>query len=85
MSMIPVSPADLAKTLRIWLTIIGQRRPDILRNIWTRRGEEYDGEKIEFARTELVRTLVENLERAKWQVVRRETMHDRLMDRDAEG
>lgn len=85
MPTIRVTPAELALTLRIWLTVIGQRRPDILRNLWTRRGEDYDREKIEFARTELARTIVENLERAHWQVMREETMHDRLHGRDEDG
>lgn len=85
MPTIRVTPAELALTLCIWLTVIGQRRPDILRNLWTRRGEDYDREKIEFARTELARTIVENLERAHWQVMREETMHDQLHGRDQDG
>lgn len=50
---IPVSRAELATNIRIWLAVLGQRRPSILRDLWTRRGEDYDGPKIERARRDL--------------------------------
>lgn len=54
---ITVTLAELATNIRIWLVVFGQRRPAVLRDLWTRRGEEYDRAKIEHARTELANHL----------------------------
>lgn len=58
---VTVSIAELATNLRIWLVVLGQRRPDMLRNLWTRRGEDYDREKIERARHDLSTHLAEKI------------------------
>jgi hypothetical protein len=84
MPKIRVSTDELAKSFRIWLTVIAQRQPSILRELWTRKGEQIDRQKIDFARGQLAKTLAENLERSNWHVVREETTHDRT-DRNAEG
>jgi hypothetical protein len=75
-SRITVSTADLTKTFNIWLTVIRQRRPSLLRDLWTRRGEEHDGEKIRSAQVELARELAERLKTAKWEVSRNRTSQD---------
>jgi len=54
---IRVTVDELARNIRIWLTVLGQRRPNLLRDLWTRRGEDYDGPKIDHARTELAKDL----------------------------
>lgn len=36
-SRIIISTADLIKTFNIWLSVIRQRRPDMIRDLWTRR------------------------------------------------
>lgn len=58
---VTVSIAELATNLRIWLVVLGQRRPDVLRNLWTRRGEDHDREKIERARYDLSSHLAEKI------------------------
>lgn len=78
MPKIRVSTDELAKTFRIWLTVVGQRRPSLLRDLWTRRGEDHDRDKIQHARHELARTLAENLERSRWEVVREEQYQDQF-------
>jgi hypothetical protein len=83
MPKIRISPDELAKSFRIWLAIIAQRQPSILRDLWTQKGERIDREKIDFARGRLAKILAENLERSRWEVMREETMRDR-MDRIAE-
>jgi hypothetical protein len=83
MSKIRVPTDELAKSFRIWLNVIAQRQPSILRDLWTRKGEQKDSEKIAFARDRLAKTLADNLALARWQVMRNETMHDRT-DRLAE-
>jgi hypothetical protein len=75
---IDVTTEALTRTLIIWLTAAGQRRPSLLRDLWTRRGEEHDAQRIQHARHELARFLAEQFRTAKWRVVRAETMHDRL-------
>lgn len=52
---------ELERNLRIWLSVISQRRASVLRDLWTRRGEEYDATRIEHARHELARYLAEKL------------------------
>lgn len=73
MTRVKVTSAELAQTFRIWLKVIAQRRASFLRDLWTRRGEEYDRDRIDAARTELARELSENLARAGWEVTRRPT------------
>jgi hypothetical protein len=73
---IRVSTAELAKVFVIWLIVIGQRRADILRDLWTRRGDEHDAAKIMRARGELARELSERLALANWDVMREETTQD---------
>lgn len=75
---IVVGTDDLMKTIHIWLTVIGQRRPALIRDLWTRRGEQYDCEKQEHARRELARCLAENFKTAKHEVTRAENNHDRM-------
>ena len=52
---------ELERNLRIWLSVISQRRASVLRDLWTRRGEDYDATRIEHARHELARYLAEKL------------------------
>jgi len=48
---------ELETNLRIWLSVLSQRRASVLRDLWTRRGEDYDATRIEHARHELARYL----------------------------
>jgi len=74
--MIRISPAELMQALQIWIAIIGQRQPSLLRDLWTRRGEDHDSRKIDAARRELGRALAQRFETANWEVMREETNHD---------
>ena len=56
-----VEVPELAQNLRIWLSVLSQRRASLLRDLWTRRGEDYDATKIEHARHELARYLAEKI------------------------
>jgi hypothetical protein len=56
-----VTAAELASNIRFWIAVLGQRRPSILRDLWTRRGEEYDGPRIERARRDLAEHLAEKI------------------------
>lgn len=84
-SRVIVSTADLIKTFNIWLSVIRQRRPDMIRDLWTRRGEDYDGEKIRTAQRELARELAERLHTAKWQVSREPTSQDAIWQAERAG
>ncbi len=74
--MIRVTPQELMQALQIWLKIIGQRQPSLLRDLWTRRSEEIDQRRIDAARRELARALAQKFETANWHVLRDETVHD---------
>ena len=84
-SRITVSTADLIKTFNIWLSVIRQRRPDMIRDLWTRRGEDYDGPKIRAAQHELARELAERLHTATWQVSRQPTSQDAFWQAERAG
>ena len=75
---IPVQTAELARTFRIWLTVLAQRRPALLRDLWTRRGEDADRLKLDHARSELARELAERLAVNKWEVTREPTPQEQL-------
>lgn len=72
-----ISADELTRALLIWLIVLGQRRPALLRNLWTRRGEEHDAAKIEHARRELARHLAEKLIGSGWEVTRNADSLDR--------
>jgi hypothetical protein len=76
-SRVAVSTDELARTIAIWLTVLGQRRPSVLRDLWTRR-EGCDGARQDHARHELARYLAEKMTTARHEVTRRETSYDRL-------
>lgn len=76
MPTIRVTPAELEQTLRLWLRIIGQRQPNLLRDIWSRRGDEYDATKIERAKRKFARVLTQRFLTAGWDVMRPETSSD---------
>lgn len=78
MGKIRVGTADLAQTFKIWLTVIGQRRPDILRHLVTHKGETQNPERVNFAKAELARELSERLNRNQWHVMREELPQDRI-------
>lgn len=63
MSELPtvVELPELERAIRIWLTLLYQRRPAVIRDLWTRRGEEHDGQKIEHARREFARFIAEKM------------------------
>ena len=75
---IRVEPRELEQAIHIWLKIIGQRQPSLLRDLWSRRGDEYDSDKLERTRAEFARTLAQRFLTAKWDVLREETMHDAI-------
>lgn len=69
-SRVIVGVPELEKNLRIWFSVLAQRRPSLLRDLWTRRGEEYDATKIEHARHELARFLAEKILYGSHQLMR---------------
>jgi hypothetical protein len=71
---------ELATTLNIWLTIVGQRRPSLLRDLWTRKGEDHNAQRIHGARRELARFLAERMAVSGWAVTRQRTLHDTLWE-----
>jgi hypothetical protein len=77
---IDIPTDELTKTLNIWLAIVGQRRPSLLRDLWTRKGEEHDAQRIQHARHELARFLADKFKVSGWVVTRKETMHDTLWE-----
>lgn len=77
---IRVTPEQLELTFRLWLRIIGQRQPSLLRDLWSRRGDEYDAEKIERAKREFARVLTQRFLTANWEVMREETAQDHLWE-----
>jgi hypothetical protein len=83
MPRIRVATAELAQTFRIWLSVIGQRRSDILRHLVTHKGETRDQAKVDHAKAELAREFAERLERNQWHVMREELQQDRIWQ--AEG
>ncbi|WP_129791074.1 hypothetical protein [Sphingosinicella sp. CPCC 101087] len=78
-SRITVSVDELSKSIAIWLTVVGQRRPGLLRDLWTRTGEARDQVKREHARHELARYLAEKLAMSGHEVTRQATGNDALM------
>ena len=60
-SRISIDIAELRRNIVIWLKVLGQRRAGLLRDLWSRRGEEYDAAKVEHARRELARYLAEKI------------------------
>ena len=63
-SRIIIERAELEKNLRIYLAVAGQKHPHLVRDLWTRRGEEYDGPKIERARGQFAAFIAERICRA---------------------
>jgi hypothetical protein len=52
-----VDLAEIEKNIVIWLAVPSQRRPSLVRDLWTRRGEDHDATRIGHARHELARYL----------------------------
>jgi hypothetical protein len=73
---ISIATTELAKTLAIWLSVVGQRRPALLRDLWTRRDERADQSKREQARHELAHYLAEQMRLSGYEVTRRATASD---------
>jgi hypothetical protein len=63
-SRIIIDREELEKNLRIYLNVLGQKHPHVVRDLWTRRGEEYDRNKIERAREQFAAFVGERLYRA---------------------
>lgn len=76
MATIRVTDEELQQTFLLWLRIIGQRQPHLLRDIWSRRGDEYDAAKIEKAKREFARVLTQRFLTAGWDVMRPERPQD---------
>ena len=74
-----VDVPELEMNLRIWLSVLSQRRAAVLRDLWTRRGEEYDAHKIEHARHELARYLADKILYSH-ELTRAENEMDRVND-----
>ena len=60
-SHIEVEIAELEKNIAIWLAVLSQRRPSLVRDLWTRRGEDHDATRIGHARHELACHLAEKI------------------------
>ena len=84
MEMIRIEPPELEKALLIWIGIMGQRQPSLLRDLWSRRGDEYDRDKLDRTRREFARVLTQCFLTAKWNVLREELDQERFMREDDE-
>lgn len=78
MGKVRVETDELAKVFRIWLNVINQRRPDILRHLITHKGETHDPERVRFAKAELARELSERIAGNGWEVMREESAQDTM-------
>ena len=76
MPPIRVEPPELEAAIFIWLKIIGQRQPHLIRDLWTRRGDDYDAGKIEKTKREFARVLTQRFLTANWDVMRPKTPQD---------
>jgi hypothetical protein len=63
-SRVVVEREELETNLRIYLSVLGQKHPHVVRDLWTRRGEEYDRDKIQRAREQFATFVGERLYRA---------------------
>ena len=73
---ISIGTDDLAKALAIWLSVVGQRRPALVRDLWTRRDEQADQARRANTRHELARYLAEQMRLSGYAVTRRATAAD---------
>jgi hypothetical protein len=80
MATIRVTPDQLELTFRLWLKIIGQRQPSLVRDLWTRKGDEYDKDKLERTRREFARVLTQRFLTAGWDIMREETAQDHIWE-----
>ena len=64
---------------------MGQRQPSLLRDLWSRRGDEYDRDKLERTRREFARVLTQRFLTAKWGVMREEQDTERFVREDHES
>jgi len=76
-SRITVTTEELAKSLAIWLSVVGQRRAALIRDLWTRKDERSDQANRDHARHELARYLAEQLRISGHEVTRCATASDR--------
>lgn len=82
---VAVTVDELARNIRIWLAVLGQRRPSLLRDLWTRRGEDHDGPKIEHARHEFARHLADRILNGSHELTRDAVAHEARGDEYAPG
>src|SRR5688500_5340909 len=84
-SRISIATEELAKAMGIWLTVVGQRRPALVRDLWTRRDEPADQAKREHARHELARYLAEQMRLSGYEVTRPATASDQAWAGASDG
>ena len=72
MPRIRVSREELATTLYVWLAVAGIKQPWLIRDLWTRRGEQKDKDKQERARRALAEHLAGKFDEARHEVTREE-------------
>ncbi len=70
MARIRVTREELAKTLSVWLAVVGIKDPWILRDLSTRRGEPKDNAKRDLARRALADHLAHKFDESKHDVTR---------------
>ncbi len=70
MARIRLTREELARTLAVWLAVVGIKHPWILRDLATRRGEGDDSPKRDLARRALADHLAHKFDEAKHDVTR---------------
>ncbi len=78
MARIRVTREELAKTLSVWLAVVGIKDPWILRDLSTRRGEAKDNAKRDLARRALADHLARKFDESKHDVTREDPGTDGL-------
>lgn len=72
MTRIRISREELAKTLSVWLAVVGIKHPWMLRDLWSRRNEPRDHAQREAARRALADHLAAKFEISRHEVTRHE-------------
>ena len=78
MTRIRISREELAKTLSVWLAVVGIKHPWMLRDLWSRRAEPRDHAQREAARRALADHLAARFEMSRHEVTREEGGHTPL-------
>ena len=70
MARIRIARDELAQFIRIWLTVVGIKRPSLLRDLWTRKDEAKDEARRDQARRSLAEHIVDQIHISGFEVTR---------------